>query len=85
MLVFGGQCAPRRVADDIKRISTCFSESPELVCCRGSRADGDQMWQEIVWTSVALLCRSDAFSLDSMYHPADVVYPLSMCFLGFTR
>ena len=75
MLVFGGQCAPRRVADDIKRLSTCFSESPELVCCGGSRADGDQMWQGKVWTSATLLCCSDAFWLDSMYFPADVFHP----------
>ena len=85
MLVFGGQSPPRRVADDIKRISSCSPASSKLVCCHVSRADGDQMWQGIVWTTVTLLGHSDAFSLDSMYLPADVVYPLSMCCLVFTR
>ena len=47
MLVFGGQCTPRR-ADDIKRISSCFPKWSKLVFYRGSRADGDQMWQRIV-------------------------------------
>ena len=85
MLVFGGQCATRRVIDDVERIPSCSPESSKLVCCRGSRADGDHLWQGIAWASVTLLCRSDAFSLDSMYLPADVVYPLSMCCLPFTR
>ena len=85
MLESGGYLTARLAADDIKLMSSYFPKYIKLVCCRGSRADGDHLWQGIAWASVTLLCRSDAFSLDSMYLPADVVYPLSMCCLPFTR
>ena len=47
MLVSGGKFNTRLVADDIKPISSYFPKWTTLVCCRGSRADGDGMWQGI--------------------------------------
>ena len=41
MLESGGYLTARLAADDIKLMSSYFPKYIKLVCCRGSRADGD--------------------------------------------